>query len=161
MYDQQGKIIGLDFGTRRSGVAVSEEEQQIALPLKSLPTHQVIPFLKNYVIQYKVVGIVVGNPLLHNGNRGKMVEQVATFVERLKATFPELQIKLEDERFTSIMAQKMLLQGGYKRKIREAKERIDLISAVLILRSYLERTTKVQEGPLGGKHVQLLGQDEH
>ena len=161
MYDQQGKIIGLDFGTRRSGIAVSGTEQQIAFPLKSLPTHQVIPFLKDYIAQYKVVGIVVGKPLLHNGSSGKMVEQVATFVGRLKATFPELQIELEDERFTSIMAQKMLLQGGDKRKKRQEKGRIDLISAVLILRSYLERSTKVQEGPLEGKHVQLLGQDEH
>ena len=145
MEEQKGKIMGLDYGVKRSGLAVSDLGQRIAFPLKYLATIELIPFLRGYLAQNRVLAMVVGKPLLLNGSAGAMMERVEAFVQELGLLFPKLAFHLADERFTSKLAQQALLSGGYGRKARQEKGRLDLMSATLILRTYLEGSVKVKE----------------
>ena len=136
------RIVGLDYGIKRIGIAVSDPLKIIASPLQTVAFHDILPFLKKYVARESVETIVVGWPLNLDGSKGKMVFLVEQFIRFLQRHFPSILIQHHDERFTSIIAKQSLLQSGLKRQKRRDKSRLDTISAALMLRSFMEKTNK-------------------
>lgn len=133
------RIMAIDYGTKRVGIAVSDPMQIIATGLETVPNAELMRFLKDYISQEEVVTFVVGEPLNMNDEVTATTKLVYTFVEKLKQTFPNIPVQLVDERMTSIEAKRIMLQSGIKKKKRREKERVDQISAILILQDYLER----------------------
>ena len=134
-----GRIIAIDFGIKRTGLAVTDPERIIASPLGVVPTDQLIPFLVDYINREKVDILVVGEPRDLQGRDTDSSSKVREFYRRLRNKFPAIPIHLVDERFTSKIAQDAMIRGGMKKKDRRNKGNIDKISATLILQSFLER----------------------
>lgn len=134
-----GRIIAIDFGLKRCGIAVTDPMQLIASGLTTVQTHQMESFLTKYVAEEKVVGFVVGKPYQMNFQDSESEQHIVAFLSRLSSLFPELEIVRIDERFTSKIAKQSLIQNGVKKKHRQQKETIDEISATLILQTYLEQ----------------------
>jgi putative Holliday junction resolvase len=134
-----GRIMAIDYGRKRSGIAVTDELQLIANGLTTLPSHEIFTFLKSYVLKEKVEAIVVGEPKQMNNQPSESFQFVVPFVNRLKKEFPGITIEMEDERFTSKMAFQTMIDAGLKKKDRQNKELIDTISATIILQSYMSR----------------------
>ncbi len=130
--------MGIDYGTKRVGIAVTDPLQIIATGLTTVATKEVFPFLKQYLSEEQVSCIVVGDPIDLDGQPSQVAPAVAGFKARLKNTFPEIDIQSQDERFTSKDAQRIILQSGAKKKKRRDKGLVDKISAVLILQDFLE-----------------------
>jgi len=133
-----GRIIAIDFGQKRVGVAVTDELRMIATPLETVHSKDILSFLKRYISAENVDCIVVGEPLQMNNEKSESAAFVDPFVKSLHKTFPELQIDRMDERFTSKMASAAILTAGLKKKDRQDKALVDKVSAVIILQSYLE-----------------------
>ncbi len=131
------RIIGIDYGSKRIGIAVTDPMQLIASPLRTLPVQEVLPFLKKYIATEETEAIVVGLPLQLDGKLGKSGLRAQQFMRLLGRHFPTISIWAYDERFTSAIAQKSLILAGYKKKKRQEKGLLDSISATLILRSYI------------------------
>ncbi|NKI32909.1 Holliday junction resolvase RuvX [Croceivirga thetidis] len=134
-----GRIIGLDFGMRRTGVAVTDELQMIASPLRTIETENLIQFLKDYIATENVVLLVIGEPKQMDGSPSESEKLIEPLIQKLKNEFESIAIERQDERFTSKMAVKAMIAGGMKKKKRQVKGEIDKISATLILQSYLDR----------------------
>ncbi|MFN7117516.1 MAG: Holliday junction resolvase RuvX [Saprospiraceae bacterium] len=134
------RILAIDYGTKRTGLAVTDPLQIIANGLDTLPTEQVIEFLKKYTAAEEVETIVVGEPMHLDGNPAQIAPQVQNFVRQVRELFPGIKVVMQDERFTSEDAKKIILQSGAKKKKRQDKALVDKISAVLILQEYLEKT---------------------
>jgi putative holliday junction resolvase len=134
-----GRIIAIDFGIKRTGLAVTDPERIIASPLGVVPTEQLVPFLVDYINREKVDILVVGEPRDLRGRDTNSSNKVREFYRRLQNKFPAIPIHLVDERFTSKIAQDAMIRGGMKKKDRRNKGNIDKISATLILQSFLER----------------------
>jgi len=133
-----GCLVGIDFGTKRTGIACTDPNQIIASGLKNLPTDRVIPFLKSFC-QLEVVDLfVVGKPIQKDGNPSLLESKIYNFIKKLKQNFPEKEIKRYDERYTSKIAFQTLIDSGLKKKQRADRGMIDQVSATLILQSYLE-----------------------
>ncbi len=132
-----GRVIALDYGTKRTGIAVTDPLKITANPLDTLPTTELFGFLKNYIAQEPVETIVVGMPRRLNNEETHATQPVIKFINFLKEKFPSIQIVEEDERYTSKMAVAAMIEGGMKKKDRRKKENIDKISATLILQSFL------------------------
>lgn len=132
-----GRIVGLDFGLKRTGIAVSDELQIIAGALDTLPTDKVLDFLKKYCLDHHVQTIVVGMPLSLKGQATHSTSSVLQFVETLKATFPQIPIHTYDERFTSKIASDAMIAAGMSKKYRQNKSNLDKASAAIILQDYL------------------------
>ena len=130
-------LVGIDYGTKRTGLACTDPNQLIASGLKNLPTSEVIPFLKAYCDQEKVAGFVVGKPLQKDGTPAPVETQISAFVTSLERHFPDCEINRYDERFTSKMALQAMIDGGLKKKQRADKGMVDQVSATLILQSFL------------------------
>ena len=133
------RIIGIDYGTRRVGLAVTDPLQIIAGGLDTVPTETVIAYLKKYLETEEVERFVVGFPLHEDGSPAQIAPRVKSFVAELNQHFPDIEVIFEDERFTSKEAKKIILASGAKKKKRQNKALVDKISAVLILQSYMER----------------------
>ncbi len=133
------RIIGIDYGKKRVGVAVSDPLGIFASPLDTVPSAGIIDFLKSYMEKEKVVLIVVGYPLNMNNKPSEAAAYVDQFLNRLRKQFPSLPVKLEDERFTSQLAFQAMIDGGVKKMDRRVKGNVDKISAAIILQSYLDR----------------------
>lgn len=133
------RILALDFGKVRTGVAVTDELQLIGSALKTVETKNLLAFLKEYLLEERVEKIVVGEPKQMDGTPSESEVLIQAFLKKLRSTFPEISIDRQDERFTSKMAIDAMLAGGMKKKKRQKKEEVDKISAALILQSYLER----------------------
>lgn len=131
------KIIALDYGYKRTGIAVTDDLQIIASGLCTVETPKLISFLDDYMSKNPVEAIVVGYPTRLDGSDTHNTKPVQDLVNKLKNKYPNLSIHLEDERFTSKMARESMLQMGMKKKNRQKKEILDEISAVLILREFL------------------------
>ena len=125
-----GRIIAIDYGRKRTGLAVTDTLQMIANGLTTVPSGELIRFLADYVSREPVERFVVGLP--------KQMNNVEAFVTHLKRTIPDIPVEYYDERFTSVLAHKAMLDGGLKKKKRQDKGLVDEISAVIILQSYLE-----------------------
>lgn len=132
-----GRILGIDYGGRRVGLAVTDPLHLIATPLKTVNTPNILPFLQNYLAKEDVEAIVVGMPLHLNGAVCHMTRLVKAFIRMLKRYFPKVAIFDCDERLTSIMAQASRLEGCFRKKARQDKAALDAISATFILRSFL------------------------
>jgi len=133
-----GRILAIDYGQKRVGIAVTDEFQLIANGLTTIPSKDVLSFLKEYVLIEKVDCFVVGEPRQMNNLPSESVKFIDPFIKQLKKMFPEIPIERIDERFTSKMASQTILVAGLKKKDRQNKALIDTISATIILQSYME-----------------------
>ena len=132
------RILGIDYGKKRTGLAVSDPLGIFASALETVPTANIINYLKKYTSQNKVERFVVGYPMNLNGSPAECTPFVEAFVKRLKKNFPSIPITLEDERFTSQLAMRAMIDGGMKRSERRIKGSVDRISAAIILQSWLD-----------------------
>jgi putative Holliday junction resolvase len=133
-----GRIVAIDFGQKRTGIAVTDSLQIIANSLTTVLSSEVLSFLKAYTESEKVDSFVVGYPKQMNNSPSEAVKYIDPFVDKLKRTFPGKEVFLMDERFTSKLAVQAMIFGGVKKKARQNKALIDAISATIILQSYLE-----------------------
>lgn len=131
------RIIAIDYGRKRTGLATTDPLKIIASALDAIPSEQVIAYLQNYTKTEAVEAIVVGYPKGLDGKPTDGTKLVENFVEKLKTAFPKMPIHLHDERFTSKMAVQTMVAGGMKKKDRQVKGNVDKISAVIILQSFL------------------------
>ncbi len=134
-----GIIVALDFGKKRTGIAITDPLQLIASGLTSVDTKDLISFLKDYCSKTSVETFVVGLPKQMNNQPSESEQFIQPFLKTLKNTFPNTSIEREDERFTSKMAFQTMIDSGIKKKKRQNKAVVDEISATLILQSYLNR----------------------
>ena len=132
-----GRIVAIDYGTKRVGIAVTDPMKFIATPLDTVHANEAVEFLYNYVSKETVELIVVGLPVQMNGQPSESETYIQIFLKRLKQRLPEIPVKRYDERFTTKMAINSMIEGGYKKKDRQDKKRLDSISATLILQGYL------------------------
>lgn len=133
-----GRIMAIDYGRKRTGLAVTDELQIIATALTTVETPKLMDFLKNYVAKEQVVCFVVGEAKHMDNTPSESAKYIEPFVIKLKETFPSIPIKRIDERFTSKMAFQAMIDGGLKKKQRQNKALIDTVSAVIILQSYMQ-----------------------
>jgi len=133
-----GRVLAIDYGVKRTGLAVTDALRIIATPLETVPSAELIPYLKNYLQKETVDAFVVGMPKTLKNEDSEIAPLVRLFVEELKKTFPEKPVHLADERFTSRIAQRAMIDAGMKKKDRQVKGNVDKISATLILQSFLE-----------------------
>lgn len=134
-----GRVMALDYGRKRTGIAVTDQLQLIASGLTTVATHDLFDFLKKYLEDEDVVRFVVGEPKQMNNTPSEAEIYIAPFLNRLKKSFPNVPIERQDERFTSKMAFQSMIEGGLKKKQRRDKALIDEISATIILQAYLNR----------------------
>lgn len=132
------RIIGIDYGTKRTGIAVTDPSQIIASGLEAISTDEIVPFIRKYREEEEVEAIVVGEPRHPDGNPTKITHLVVGLIRQLKKEFPELEIIAVDESFSSVDAKDIILQSGARKKKRRDKGLVDKISAVVILNNYLE-----------------------
>ena len=132
------RIIAIDYGKKRTGIAVTDILQLIANGLTTVPTTELMDFLLNYVAKEPVERIFVGHPKQMNNEDSENMKRIVPFVNLLKKKLPQIPVELVDERFTSVLAHQAMLDGGLKKKARQDKALVDEISATIILQSYLE-----------------------
>ena len=133
-----GRILAIDYGQKRVGVAVTDELRMIATPLETIHSKDILSFLQKYIAAEKVECIVVGEPRQMNNEKSESAVFIDPFVKLLSRTFPGIRIERMDERFTSKMASAAILAAGLKKKDRQDKSLVDKVSAVIILQSYQE-----------------------
>lgn len=134
------RIIGIDYGRKRVGVAVSDPLRIFASALDTVQTAKIIDYLKKYSEQEAIVRFVVGYPINMNGQPSEAAADVDVFLRQIAKHFPGTPVSLEDERFTSVLAHRAMIDGGMKASARKDKASVDKISAAIILQSYLDRT---------------------
>jgi putative holliday junction resolvase len=144
-----GRIIGIDYGLKRIGLAVTDPLQIFAYPLITVSPGEFDNFISVYLKTEEVDAFVVGYPVQMNNKPSESVNYINPFVKKLKKTYHEKHIYLTDERFTSQMAFRTMIEGGVKKKDRKDKSMIDKISASIILQSFLDnranRTEKIKK----------------
>lgn len=133
-----GRYLAIDYGKKRTGIAVSDPLRIIANGLTTVPTATLFDFLKEYMAKEEVLVIVVGQPKQMNNEYSENMKRIEPFVGRLRKLYPNIAIEYFDERFTSKMAHQTMLDGGLKKKDRQNKELVDEISATIILQGYME-----------------------
>lgn len=133
-----GRILAIDYGQKRVGIAVTDELKIIANGLTTVPSGEIFDFLKTYISNEKVDLFLVGEPRQMNGLPSESSKFIEPFVKKLILTFPHIPVKRVDERFTSKMAFQSMIDRGLKKKDRQNKSTIDKISATIMLQSYLE-----------------------
>lgn len=134
-----GRILALDYGRKRTGIAVTDPLQIIANGLDTVPTHTLDQFLADYLAKNQVDAVVVGMPRQADGTPSESYTYIKPFVEKLWKKYPELNIELHDERYTSVLAMRAMIDGGVKKSDRQNKALVDKISATIILQSWLEQ----------------------
>ena len=133
-----GRILAIDYGRKRTGLAVTDTLQIIATKLDTVPSAEIFTFLKNYIQKEKVERILVGYPLQMNNQASEAVLYINPFLKKLVKEFPDIPVEQVDERFTSKMAFQTMIDAGLKKKERQDKALVDGVSATIILQSYLE-----------------------
>lgn len=136
------RIIGIDYGRKRVGVAVSDPLGIFASALDTVPAAKIIDYLKNYAATQTVTRFVVGYPVNMDNTPSEAAADVEAFLKNLAKKFPGIPVSLEDERFTSVLAHRAMIDGGMKAKDRRDKNSVDRISAAIILQSYLDRNNR-------------------
>lgn len=132
------RIVGIDFGEKRVGIASTDPLQIIANGITTLPPEETLNFLEKFIAENEVELFVVGRPKTLQNEPALVLKKVEQFAKRLNEKFPTIGVVFVDERFTSVLAQRTMLDGGLKKKERQNKALIDKISATIILQSYLE-----------------------
>lgn len=133
-----GRILAIDYGQKRVGIAVTDAFQLIANGLTTVSINEIMTFLEEYVAKESVELFVVGLPKQMNNKPSESMKYIEPFVNRLKKKFPDIDVQYVDERFTSALAHQTMIDGGLKKKDRQNKALVDQISATIILQSYLE-----------------------
>ena len=133
-----GRILAIDYGKKRTGIAVSDTLQLIANGLTTVPTAELMSFLTDYVSREPVERIIVGLPKQMNNEASENAKRIEPFVRTLRKAMPNIPVEYVDERFTSVLAHRAMLEGGLKKKARQNKALVDEISATIILQDYLE-----------------------
>lgn len=137
-----GRVLAIDYGMKRTGIAVTDPLRIIATPLETVLTQTLLSFLKGYTAREEVDEFVIGMPRTLKNEDSEIAPQVRKFIVAMKAAFPTKEIHEVDERFTSSMAQRAMIEGGMKKKDRQVKGNADKISATLILQSFLDRVKR-------------------
>ncbi|RZP04418.1 MAG: Holliday junction resolvase RuvX [Flavobacteriales bacterium] len=133
------RLLAIDFGTKRTGIAITDEMQIIASGLTTVLTKDLISFLKDYVAEENVELIIIGEPKQKDGTHSDVEECIKNFIIKLVKIFPTLRVERMDERFTSKIAFNTMIESGLSKKKRQNKSLIDQISATIILQDYLNR----------------------
>ncbi|MBX7202531.1 MAG: Holliday junction resolvase RuvX [Bacteroidia bacterium] len=131
------RILAIDFGTKRTGIAVSDRGRMIATPLETIEGQYLHSWLENYFTKEPVDTIVVGEPKRMNGQASGPAEALENFVRFITKKYPDKKIVRQDERFTSLIAKQTLITAGASKKQRQDKKKLDTISAVIILQDYM------------------------
>ena len=131
------RILSIDYGKKRTGIAVTDPLQLIAGGLATVSTSELFDWLKGYLAKEQVERIVIGEPRQPNGQPSENLERVQQFVNRWRKAMPEVPIEFYDERFTSVLAHQAMIDGGLRKKARQDKALVDEISATIILEDYL------------------------
>jgi len=133
------RILAIDYGKKRVGLAVTDPMQMIATRLTTVPAHEIWIFLKDYFSKEDVEKVIVGYPLQMNNLPSEAVNYINPFLRKFQKDYPEMPLEQVDERFTSKMAFQTMIDAGLKKKDRQIKETVDGVSATIILQSYLEQ----------------------
>ena len=133
------RILSIDYGKKRTGIAVTDPLQLIAGGLATVSTSELFDWLKAYLAKEQVERIVIGEPRQPNGQPSENLQRVQQFVNRWRKAVPDVPIDYFDERFTSVLAHQAMIDGGLKKKARQDKGLVDEISATIILEDYLRR----------------------
>jgi len=134
-----GRIMAIDYGKKRTGIAVSDPLQMIANGLDTVETKNLFDFLATYFSEHEVEEIVVGEPLLENGEPSQNLPRVKAFITKFEEKYPSIKVTLQDERYTSREAKRTIVGSGINRKKRRDKSLVDKIAAVIILQQYIEK----------------------
>ena len=130
--------MGIDYGRKRTGLAVTDPLQIVAGNLATVPTHELLQFIKGYIAREQVERIVIGLPTQLNGQPSESMKYITPFVNRLHKELPDMPVVMYDERFTSTIAHQAMIDGGMKKSDRRDKSRVDAIAATIILNDYLQ-----------------------
>ena len=133
-----GRILAIDYGRNRTGLAVTDVLRITANPLLTIETNQLIAWLTDYFVQEPVDEVVIGHPTQMNGQDSESMNYIRPFMGVFKKTFPTIPITMYDERFTSVLAHRAMIDGGMKKKNRQDKAVVDKIAACIILEGYLD-----------------------
>ena len=133
-----GRILAIDYGRKRCGIAVTDPLKIIANGLETVATHTLMDFLKDYMSREQVELIIIGKPTQLNGQPSESMRYITPFVNRLRKEMPDMPIEMVDERFTSTLAHQAMIDGGMKKSDRRDKARVDTIAASIILNDYLQ-----------------------
>jgi putative holliday junction resolvase len=134
-----GRVLAIDYGKKRTGIAVTDALRIIATPLETVPTEKLLEFLKTYCSREPVDEFVIGLPKTLKNEDSEIAPLVRQFITVLNDHFPDKPVHSVDERFTSAMAQRALIEGGMKKKNRQIKGNVDKVSAAIILQSFMNR----------------------
>ncbi len=137
------RILGIDYGRKRTGIAVTDPLRIVANSLATVPTHTLLDYIKNYVAQEAVEAIVIGQPTQLNGQPSESMRYITPFVKKLQKEMPQMPVIMYDERFTSTIAHQAMLDGGMKKSDRQDKNRVDAIAATIILNDYLQSKSHI------------------
>lgn len=132
------RILSIDYGKKRTGLAVTDPLKIIAGGLATVSTHELFQFLQDYIAREQVELIVIGEPKQSNGQPSENMVRVQQFVNRWRKAMPQIPIEFYDERYTSVLAHRAMIEGGLKKKDRQNKALVDEISATIILQNYME-----------------------
>ncbi len=133
------RILAIDYGIKRTGIAVTDELQIIASGLTTIPSETAIAFLRDYFAKEDVIKVLIGEPMQMNGQPSESTAIIEKFVSKFKNAFPEIKVDRVDERFTSKMAIQTMIDSGLKKKQRQNKALVDEIAATIMLQDYLTR----------------------
>lgn len=136
------RLIGIDYGRKRTGLAASDPLGIFASALETVPSAKIIDYLQKYSEKETITRFVVGYPMNLDGRPSEAAADVDAFLPVLKKAFPGIPVELEDERFTSVLAHRVMIDGGMKYKDRRNKASVDRISAAIILQGYMDRKSK-------------------
>lgn len=135
---RMGRLLAIDYGTKRTGIAVTDPLKIIPTGLTTVKTGSLLDFLIGYIKNEGVECVIIGLPRQMNNEPSKNMAHINLFVKKITSQFPDIPIEFYDERFTSVLAQRSMLESGMKKKDRQNKAIVDEISAVIILRDYME-----------------------
>lgn len=133
-----GRILAIDFGRKRTGLAVTDILRITANPLITIPTHTLEAWLKEYFAKEQVDEVVIGHPYQMNGEDSESMQYIQPFINRFRKVFPNIPLKEYDERFTSVIAHQAMITGGMKKSLRQDKSVVDKLAACIILEGYLD-----------------------
>ncbi len=135
------RIIGIDYGRKRTGLAVTDPLGLFASPLETVPSAKIIEYLKKYALTEQIYLLVVGYPLNLKNKPSEAAADVDIFLKSLRKAFPDTPVELVDERFTSVLAHRAMIDGGMKKTDRRDKAAVDKISASIILQTYMDKAS--------------------
>ena len=133
-----GRILAIDYGRKRTGLAVTDMLRITANPLITIPTHTLEAWLKDYFAKEQVDEVVIGHPYQMNGEDSESVQYIQPFINRFRKVFPNMPLKEYDERFTSVIAHQAMIARGMKKSQRQDKSVVDKLAACIILEGYLD-----------------------